>query len=73
MSTWANRPSNEIAGAVPGAIYNFYGDVISQTKPDGFSTNFVLYWDGDLLSELFDSATAEGPVLFPSTTGKTIP
>lgn len=58
---WANRPSNEIAGAVPGAIYNFYGDVISQTKPDGFSTNFVLYWDGDLLSELFDSATAEGP------------
>ena len=58
---WANRPSSEISGAVPGAIYNFYGDVISQTKPDGFSTNFVLYWDGDLLSELFDSATAEGP------------
>lgn len=51
---WANRPSSETAGDVPGAIYNFYGDVVAYSKPYNFSTNFVMYWDGDLLSELMD-------------------
>ncbi len=61
---WANVPNSEIANQAPsGAIYNFYGEVISQEKPVNFTTNWRLFWDGDLLSELPDSynpSIAEG-------------
>ncbi len=62
---WANVPNSEIGNTAPtGAIYNVTGEIISQTKPVGFSTNWTLYWDGDLLSELGDGATTslgDGP------------
>lgn len=53
---WASVPNSEIPDQIPsGAIYNFYGEVISEVKPRNFSTNWRAYWDGDLLSELPDA------------------
>lgn len=53
---WASVPNSEIPDEIPeGAIYNFYGDIISAVKPRNFSTNWCAYWDGDLLSELPDA------------------
>ena len=53
---WAGVPNSEIPDEVPsGAIYNVYGDVVAQIKPKNFTTNWRMYWDGDLLSELPDS------------------
>lgn len=46
---WAGIPNSE--GAPTGGIYNFYGDVVSSVKPHNLTTNWVAYWDGDLLSE----------------------
>lgn len=52
---WAGIPNNENPETkVPGSIYNFYGDVVAVEKPENFSTNWCMYWDGDLLSELVD-------------------
>ncbi|MCM1046066.1 MAG: hypothetical protein NC417_11210 [Candidatus Gastranaerophilales bacterium] len=49
---WINTPNNE--GAPTGGIYNFFGDVVAVAPPANMSTNWRLYWDGDLLSELGD-------------------
>ena len=49
---WINTPNNE--GDPTGGIYNFFGEIIASTPPGTFSTNWRLYWDGDLLSELGD-------------------
>lgn len=59
---WASVPSGDIKANQPptGVIYNVYGTVIANTKPENFNTNWRLYWDGDLLSELPDSSSAEG-------------
>ena len=53
---WANNPNSE--GNITGAIFNIKGSVIAATKPDNISTNWVIYWDGDLLSELADGYNA---------------
>ena len=52
---WASAPNSENPSQIPaGSIYNFFGDVVAEKKPLNFSTNWTLYWDGDLLSELGD-------------------
>lgn len=47
-----NYPGAEMWGA-DGNTYDCKGNVIYDKKP---SSNFTLYWDGDLLMELFDHA-----------------
>ncbi len=55
---WANNPNNE--GNITGAIFNIDGSIVAATKPNNFSTNWVIYWDGDLLSELADGYNPGG-------------
>lgn len=55
---WANTPNNE--SGPTGVIYNFFGDIIAATPPSNFSTNWIAYWDGDLLSELADGYNPGG-------------
>jgi rhamnogalacturonan endolyase len=40
-----------------GSVYNVKGNVELPKKPSGLSTNFALYWDGDLLDELLDDTS----------------
>ncbi|WP_251551092.1 FIMAH domain-containing protein [Neobacillus muris] len=40
-----------------GGVYNVQGNVELSKKPAGLSTNFALYWDGDLLNELLDDTS----------------
>ncbi len=49
---WINTPNNE--GGPTGTIYNMLGQVQASVPPSNFSTNWRVYWDGDLLSELAD-------------------
>ena len=46
------------AGASGSGLYAFDGTVISKSK--NVPMNWVLYWDGDLLSELADGSGTEG-------------
>ncbi|MEH7117337.1 Ig-like domain-containing protein [Neobacillus vireti] len=58
------------AGTTPetgGGVYNAKGNVELQKKPTGLSTNFALYWDGDLLQELLDDTSI---TKYNETTGK---
>ena len=60
---WGGVPNSESAPS--GAIYNVSGEIVSLEKPSDFTTNWCMYWDGDLLAELPDSdnpAMAEGAV-----------
>ncbi len=53
------RPGYESWAAASGSgLYAFDGSVISKSK--NVPMNWVLYWDGDLLSELADGSGAEG-------------
>jgi len=53
-----------------GGIYNVQGGVEASKKPSGLSTNFALYWDGDLLQELLDDTTI---TKYNENTGKVDP
>ena len=46
------------AASVGSGLYGFDGTLIS--KSNAIPMNWVLYWDGDLLSELGDGASTEG-------------
>ena len=62
---WASNPNSEAEQTYQGGIYNLTSGVLSAEKPDNFSTNWVLYWDGDLLSELGDGqdpSQGDGPM-----------
>ena len=55
-----NYPGAEMWGAVSEATYDCQGNVIySNKKP---SVNFSIFWDGDLLMELFDYNSSEANV-----------
>ncbi len=56
---WASIPENE--GVLSGGIYNFTTGLLTNSRPSNMKTNFIVYWDGDLLSELLDSDSTEGP------------
>jgi rhamnogalacturonan endolyase len=51
----ANYPGNEcwVAGGGIGGLYSAKGEKISNNAPS--STNFAIWWDGDLLRELLNS------------------
>lgn len=55
---WASSPSKELNGRLPNALYNGYGQVVSDSKPS--VRTWSSYWDGDLLSELPDSNPVGG-------------
>jgi rhamnogalacturonan endolyase len=48
------HPGNEMWG-IPGGLYDAKGRVISQRSPN--MTNFVVWWDGDLLREMVNGNT----------------
>ncbi|PFO08016.1 S-layer protein [Bacillus sp. AFS076308] len=56
--------------ATGGGIYNVKGGVEADKKPSGLSTNFALYWDGDLLQELLDDTSI---TKYNENTGKVDP
>ncbi|MCD8378969.1 MAG: Ig-like domain-containing protein [Lachnospiraceae bacterium] len=56
---WCSIPENE--GVLSGGIYNFTTGLLTNSRPSNMKTNFIVYWDGDLLSELLDSDSTEGP------------
>jgi rhamnogalacturonan endolyase len=43
------------AGAGMDGVYNAKGEKILEKRPRGFSCNFLVWWDGDLLRELLDT------------------
>ena len=52
---WGNAGHDAASG---GGIYNVQGEVVSNSfRNAGLSTNFALYWDGDLLHELLDNTS----------------
>jgi rhamnogalacturonan endolyase len=50
------RPGTEAwaAGAGMSGLYDVHGRKFVEGRPAGLSTNFALWWDGDLLRELLD-------------------
>ncbi len=42
-------------------FYNFTEGLFETNRPSGMKVSFATYWDGDLLSELLDSDSTEGP------------
>lgn len=60
---WASTPSGIVDGRISDALFNVYGEVVTQ---DGNALSrptvqtWSGYWDGDLLSELPDSNPAGG-------------
>lgn len=50
---WGSAGSTVAEG---GGVYNVQTGAVLNSKPSGISTNFAIYWDGDLLQELFDGA-----------------
>ena len=42
------------AGAGMNGMYDVHGKKFHEGRPAGLSTNFSIYWDGDLLQELLD-------------------
>lgn len=53
---WGNAGKTVATG---GGIYNVQGSTLMNSKPTGLSTNFALYWDGDLLHELLNQEYKE--------------
>ncbi|OLS41151.1 Ig-like domain-containing protein [Bacillus sp. MRMR6] len=52
-----------------GGIYNVQGSVVADSsRAAGLSSNFALYWDGDLLHELLDNTSI---TKYNESTGKT--
>jgi len=43
------------AGAGMSGMYDVHGKKFVEGRPSGLSTNFAIWWDGDLLRELLDS------------------
>ncbi|MEH7545906.1 hypothetical protein [Neobacillus vireti] len=56
--------------ATGGGIYHVQGDVEADKKPSGLSTNFALYWDGNLFQELQDDTSI---TKYNENTGKVYP
>ncbi|WP_342043056.1 rhamnogalacturonan lyase family protein [Bacillus sp. OTU2372] len=51
-------------------LHHVQGDVEADKKPSGLSTNFALYWDGNLFQELQDDTSI---TKYNENTGKVYP
>ncbi|MCD8325555.1 MAG: hypothetical protein LUC90_02390 [Lachnospiraceae bacterium] len=56
---WVSIPN--IEDIFDGGIYNFTEGPLVETMPEGMVTNWIAYWDGDLLSELPDAVDPSTP------------
>ncbi|MCD8325465.1 MAG: hypothetical protein LUC90_01925 [Lachnospiraceae bacterium] len=64
LANVTSNPGYELWTSADDYLYNVYGEVVTDDEGNPISkpgvTSFIMYWDGDLLSELPDSAPANG-------------